>query len=44
MNAFWAKPSPLILCGATDAPDQRRLICLNDIVECDPNVNDEGPS
>jgi hypothetical protein len=28
------------LCGATDAPDQCRLICLNDIVERDPSVND----
>jgi hypothetical protein len=28
------------LCGTTDEPDQCRLICLKDIVERDPSVND----
>lgn len=28
------------LCGTTDAPEQCKHICLNDIVERDPSVND----
>jgi hypothetical protein len=28
------------LCGTTDAPDHCRLVCLKDMVERDPSVND----